>query len=180
MSNNVKGGQSHPGCFLLPFGPVRNEQLGLCLLIIRLVWFSLFVFWSCASQPPLPSRRNELKVICFFQAVTQAFQNAETKQTKTGPKQLFFVPSLICQLYCFGLGGKQKGLPSHSTPVIKNWWVASIHGSNIKLNTADDVTWFLSHKRPSLSRGLLLFAQLCVFKTVCVQKLFDDTDVLCS
>lgn len=37
-------GQSHPGCFPLSFAPVRNEQLGLCLLIIWLVWFSLFMF----------------------------------------------------------------------------------------------------------------------------------------
>lgn len=108
-SSNVK--ESHPGCFLLPFAPVRDEQLGLCLLIIWLVWFSLFVFWSCASQPPLPSHRKWIKVICFFQAATRAFQKAETKQTKPGPKQLFFVPSLICQLYCSGL--RERGGDYH-------------------------------------------------------------------
>lgn len=43
-SNDEEGGVSRPGSFLLPFfAPVRNEQLGLCLLIIRLVWFSLFM-----------------------------------------------------------------------------------------------------------------------------------------
>lgn len=136
------------------------------------------MLWSCASQPPLPSHRNELKVICFFQAVTQAFQSAETKQTKPGPKQLFFVPSLICQVYCLGWRGKKtERITTASSPVIKNWWVASIHGSNIKLSTAADVTWFLSHKRPSRVTGgycyLLNFA--CLKRCVCKSYLMTQT-----
>lgn len=41
-----RGGGNHVQVvsFFPFFAPVRNEQLGLCLLIIRLVWFSLFVF----------------------------------------------------------------------------------------------------------------------------------------
>lgn len=102
-------GPSHPGCFRLPFAPVRNEQLGLRLLIIRLVWLSLFALWSCASQPPLPSHRNELKVIgVFFRRLHKLFRTRRQSKQIQAPKQLFFVPSLICQRYCLGCGKHRK------------------------------------------------------------------------
>lgn len=92
MSNNVKEGNHIQVVFLFSSAGVRNEQLGLCLLIIWLVWLSLFVL-------PLSRRchrtENELKVICFsffyffffpfFLFVRRLHKLFTNKANKTGP-----------------------------------------------------------------------------------------------
>lgn len=107
--------------------------------------------------------------VLFFQVVTWVFQNTETKQTKSRPETAVFCPWSDLPAVLFGLGEKRtERITIACIPLIKNWWLASIHGSDIKLNTADDVTWFLYHKRPSTSWGgvTVIYSTLHVSYTV--------------
>lgn len=71
-----------------------------------LVWPVCVVKLRLTATAAITHTQRWIKSDLFFSGSYTSFSKTQTqKQTKPSPKQLFFVPSLICQLYCLGRGG---------------------------------------------------------------------------